>query len=121
MTSTPYPHVARRKLLAPLNQLKLKRQLSELLVSSFSRNDQLIVCEEFGGVGSTIKLNLMHCPKLCPTENGRLTNSTSAPPRTSKAPTCKRDKGAELSLYAYTDKLPHITQMQTGAHMSAEV
>lgn len=60
-------------------------------------------------------------PKTLPNREWRLTNSTSAPPRTSKAPICKRHKRAELSFYASTDKLPHMTQIQTGAHKSAQV
>jgi len=64
----------------------------------------------------------MHCPKLSLRgKEGRLTNSTSAPPRTSKAPICKRGKTAELSFYTYTDKLSRMAQIQSGADKSAQV
>lgn len=116
LTSTLHLNVAKRELSAPLNQLKLKWQLCELLVSSLSLNT----------VHDLLRIwrcwpNNQALPKTLPKREGRLTNSTSAPPKTSKTPVCKRGKTTELSFYTYTDKLSRMTQIQTGPDKSAQV
>lgn len=120
LTSTHYLNVAKRELSAPLNQLKFKWQLSELSISSFSLNTHHGLLRIWWCWPNN-QVWFKALPKTLLKREGRLTNSTSAPPKTSKAPICKRRKTAELCFYTYTDKLSCMTQIQSGTDKSAQV